>query len=310
LAPSSISPGATTTTAYAPCSTTRSRATTRISATKTPALAFLGRVAESQAALVAQWLAVGFIHGVLNTDNMTISGETIDYGPCAFMDRYDPRTVYSSIDRHGRYAFGNQSAIAQWNLARLAETLLPLIDADPRRAVELATACVQAFTEDFAARFLRLMAAKLGFATVRDGDDVLINELLTAMHHGRADYTNTVRALTEAAPPQEREADFLAQFDEPTAAGVWLAHWLERLDYEGRPPQDVRDTLRAINPAFIPRNHRVETALHAATESGDLAPFRRLLSVLQRPFDDHPGVAELTLPPGDDERVLATFCGT
>jgi uncharacterized protein YdiU (UPF0061 family) len=241
---------------------------------------------------------------------MTISGETIDYGPCAFMDRYDPRTVYSSIDRHGRYAYGNQPAIAQWNLARLAETLLPLIDADQRRAVELATACVQAFTEDFAARFLRLMAAKLGFATVRDGDDVLINELLTAMHHGRADFTNTFRALTEAAPPQEREADFLAQFDEPTAAGVWLAHWRERLDYEGRPPQDVRDTLRAINPAFIPRNHRVETALHAATESGDLAPFRRLLSVLQRPFDDHPGVAELTLPPGDDERVLATFCGT
>jgi uncharacterized protein YdiU (UPF0061 family) len=281
-----------------------------LAAAETPALAFLGRVAESQAALVAQWMAVGFIHGVMNTDNMTISGETIDYGPCAFMDRYDPRMVFSSIDHRGRYAYGNQPAIAQWNLARLAETLLPLIDADQPRAVELATARVQAFMEDFDARSQRLMGSKLGLATVRDGDEALINELLTAMHHGHADFTNTFRALADAALGQEQEADFLAQFDEPTAAGNWLAHWRERLDYGGRPPKAVRETMRAINPAFIPRNHRVETALDAATARGNLAPFHRLLRVLQRPFDDHPGETELTLPPRDDERVLATFCGT
>lgn len=281
-----------------------------IAAAENPALAFLKRVAARQARLIAQWMGVGFIHGVMNTDNMALSGETIDYGPCAFMDEYDPRTVFSSIDRRGRYAYGNQPAIAQWNLARLADALLPLIHTEEARAIELATPCVQGFIADFDQHFRQILCAKLGLASTREDDTLLINDLLSAMHAGHADFTNSFRQLADAALGTGHETAFRAQFREPAAVDGWLVAWRARLATEGRPLQALRDALRSTNPVFIPRNHRVEAALEAASRNSDMAPFQRLLAVLQKPFDDHPDAADLSLPPRDEERVAATFCGT
>jgi uncharacterized protein YdiU (UPF0061 family) len=278
--------------------------------TASPALAFLEAVVEAQAALIAQWMAVGFIHGVMNTDNMAISGETIDYGPCAFMDHYDANTVFSSIDHRGRYAYGNQPTIAQWNLARLAETLLPLIDADPEAAVEPATRAVTGFTPRFDAHLSARLRAKLGLAESRPDDDLLASRLLGLMQQGHADFTLVFRHLADAIEPGEKAAALAAQFREPAELEGWLIDWRARLATE---PVDVairRATMRRVNPLFNPRNHRVEAALSAASERNDLAPFQRLLAALQRPFEDQPGNNELSLPPRDDERVLATFCGT
>jgi serine/tyrosine/threonine adenylyltransferase len=262
-----------------------------------------------QAHLIAQWLGVGFIHGVMNTDNMTISGETIDYGPCAFMDTFQSATVYSSIDRDGRYAYGNQPRIAQWNLARLAETLLPLFSADETAAQEDAQAMLDGFAARFNDAFAAVMRRKLGLATEEADDLALAQDLMTRMETGRADFTLTFRALAAASTGDTSAARSL--FDDPTAFDAWCARWQERLARE-----DVRDAdalsarLRAANPAFIPRNHRIEEVIAAAVESQDFRPFERLHAVLQRPFDDQPEALAFATPPKPEEVVRATFCGT
>jgi len=271
-------------------------------AAESPALALLSATIEGQARLVARWMGTGFIHGVMNTDNMTLSGETIDYGPCAFMDTFDPATVFSSIDRGGRYAFGNQPAITQWNLARLAEALLPLIDADQEAAIAKATEVVRGFAEQFEAAWLDLHRQKLGLARAEERDRALVEELLDAMHRTGADFTNTFRSLAEGAEPPVAEAD-------RPAFAPFLEGWGARLDREGRSADDARDAMLRANPAIIPRNHRVEEAL-AGAEAGEMAPFHRLLEAVTRPFDPLPGDAHYREPPRPDERVQATFCGT
>ena len=272
-----------------------------------PVLAVLSAVAERQARLVAQWMLVGFIHGVMNTDNMAISGETIDYGPCAFMDEYDPQTVFSSIDRRGRYAYVNQAAIAQWNLARFADTLVPLIDADVDQAVALASEVIQGFMARFDAHLLDGLRAKIGLATAVEGDAELIRRLLGAMHEAHADFTLTFRRLARAAEPSDEDASSLPQT--PAMVG-WLRDWRERLARDSQPAAERVASMRRVNPAFIPRNHRVEAALAAASEQGDFAPFRCLLAILERPFDEQPEFTEYEQPPEPSERVLRTFCGT
>jgi serine/tyrosine/threonine adenylyltransferase len=278
-------------------------------ASERPALDFLRVVTARQAALIADWMSVGFIHGVMNTDNMAISGETIDYGPCAFMDEYNPDTVFSSIDRRGRYRFANQPAIAQWNLARLAECLLPLIDADPAAAVDAAGAILESFLTEFEAQRLARMRRKLGFTTAEEADARLAADLLEAMRAGNADFTLTFRLLGDSSDTGS-EAPLRALFSDTTALDPWLAGWRARL---AREPQSIgsrRAAMQRVSPAYIPRNHRLETALDAATHQGDLAPFETLLRLVQQPFDAHAESAEFQLPPQPEERVLHTFCGT
>ena len=277
-----------------------------------PALALLDAVAARQAALIARWMHVGFIHGVMNTDNMAVSGETIDYGPCAFMDAYDPETVFSSIDHGGRYAFANQPRIAQWNLARLAETLLPLIDSNTDAAIEAATAVLEAFPARFERLWLDGMRAKIGLigVTTENGDDPeLVQGLLDAMHAGKADYTLTFRALCEAAADPREDAGVRALFTEGAAFDAWAARWRMRLAAEPGSPAERASAMRRVNPRFIPRNHRVEQAIEAAL-GGDFGPFETLSQVLARPFEEQPEHAEHAVPPRDEERVLQTFCGT
>jgi uncharacterized protein YdiU (UPF0061 family) len=274
-----------------------------------PALAVLEAVAQRQVALIADWMSVGFIHGVMNTDNMAISGETIDYGPCAFMDHYDPKTVFSSIDHGGRYAYGNQPAIAQWNLARFAETLLPLIDSDTGKAVDLGTAIVKDFMPVFDARFLARMRRKTGLASEQESDVELISALLATMKSAGADFTLTFRRLARCAEGPGDDASLLELFSTSGIAD-WLRRWRERLASEPRNAAQRAANMRRMNPAFIPRNHRVEAALEAASTHGDFGPFHQLLHILEHPFDDQPGCGEFEQPPAPGERVLRTFCGT
>jgi uncharacterized protein YdiU (UPF0061 family) len=266
-----------------------------------PYMALLEAVAGRQSALVARWLQVGFIHGVMNTDNMTVSGETIDFGPCAFMDDYDPATVFSYIDRRGRYAYGNQPHILQWNLARLAEALLPLLDDDPGRAIERATAVVNGVPARFAQHWLDGFRRKLGLATEASDDEPLVQYLLSAMQAARADFTNTFRGLARVAEGTAAAAPGLAE---------WSERWLDRAQRDGLSGTALASALRVANPAFIPRNHRVEAALSAAVEQDDFAPFHRLRRVLQRPYDEQPEAGEFAAPPAPHERVRNTFCGT
>jgi uncharacterized protein YdiU (UPF0061 family) len=269
-----------------------------------PALAFLEGVVARQAALVARWMLVGFIHGVMNTDNCAVSGETIDYGPCAFMDAYHPETVFSSIDHQGRYAFANQPAIAQWNLARLAEALLPLIGAETAAAVEMAKGVLAGFAPAFGAAWRAGLLAKIGLAEEQAGDEALIQDLFARMAEGGADFTLAFRRLADAA--QGDGEGFAALFADPDAGRDWLARWRERAGAAG---VDAA-AMRAVNPAYIPRNHLVEEAIAAAVEREDLAPFETLLEVLARPFEEQPGRERHALPPRPEERVRATFCGT
>jgi uncharacterized protein YdiU (UPF0061 family) len=280
-----------------------------LAAAADPALAFLKQVTDQQAALLAQWLAVGFIHGVMNTDNMALSGETIDYGPCAFMDHYDPLTVFSSIDHRGRYAYGSQPAIAQWNLARFAETLLPLIGSGEAEAIPKATAIVNGFSAEFEAQYQDRMRAKLGLATIRESNAALLGRLLALMQQAQADFTLVFRHLADAALGPAHEDALRALFPAPQPLDDWLRDWRERLLSEPLSPADRHAAMRRTNPAFIPRNHLVEAALSAASD-GDTTPFLDLLAVIQRPFDDHPEHLSWTHPPREDQRVLATFCGT
>jgi len=270
-----------------------------------PYLELLERVGDRQAALVASWMHVGFIHGVMNTDNMAISGETIDYGPCAFMDRYDPATVFSSIDSRGRYAYGNQPSIAQWNLARLAETLLPLIDADGNRAIARATEVVHGFPGQYQRHWLTGMRAKLGLVTEEEADLNLSAGFLTALEGNKVDYTLAFRHLANAVLGDE--APIRALFGAASAYDLWSKHWRARLAREAVDPMARATVMRRVNPAFIARNHRVEEALSAAVERADYLPFDTLLKILARPFDDGPEFAAFAEPPPEGQGHYRTF---
>ena len=275
-----------------------------------PYLALLQAVVERQARLVSRWMCFGFIHGVMNTDNTALSGETIDFGPCAFMDAYDPVTVFSAIDQFGRYAYANQPGIAQWNLARFAETLLPLIDANLERAVELASESVAAFSDRFEEHWLAGMRVKLGLMCAEEGDRDLIHGLLEAMRANAADFTLTFRLLCAAARSEDADTGVRALFAEPKAYDAWAQAWRSRLTRDGLDPRERHRTMRSVNPAYIPRNHRVEQVLEAAVERDDFAPFVELLTVLSRPYEDQEGFGSYAHPPKEDERVFQTFCGT
>ena len=270
-----------------------------------PYLGLLERVCDRQAALIASWMHVGFIHGVMNTDNMAISGETIDYGPCAFMDHYDPATVFSSIDTQGRYAYANQPRIAQWNLARLAETLVPLIDADGNRAIARATEVVNAFPEQYERQWLKGMRAKLGLVSEDEADLNLATGVLAAMEGKKVDYTLAFRYLPHS--PLRHDEPIRALFADASAYELWSGHWRARLAREAAAPLARAQAMRRVNPAFIPRNHRVEEALSAAVEHDDYGPFTTLLNIVSRPFDDQPEFAVFAQPAPEGRGRYQTF---
>jgi uncharacterized protein YdiU (UPF0061 family) len=281
-----------------------------------PYLALLEGVIARQARLVAHWMAFGFIHGVMNTDNMTISGETIDYGPCAFLDGYDPRAVFSSIDHQGRYAYGNQPRIALWNLARLAEALLPVLADDEGAAVSAAEGALSAFTPRFEDAYRTAMGEKLGITIAGDDDALLLRDWLGLLEAGSADFTLAWRALAHAAgstsePARDGEVKALLAGGAARGASfdAWAARWRARLAAEPGGAAASAARMRGANPAYIPRNHRVEEAL-AAAEQGDLGPFEELVTVLEKPFDEQPGKDRYAAAPRPEERVTATFCGT
>ena len=269
-----------------------------------PVRAMLEMAVARQAALVAQWLLVGFVHGVMNTDNCSVAGETIDYGPCAFMEAYDPATVFSSIDAGGRYAYAHQPRIAHWNLVRLAEALLPLLAEDQDAAVAEAQAAIGAFGPAFEAAYRAGLGRKLGLSDLREGDAALADDLLARMATGEADFTRTFRGLGAAA---EGDDGVRAEFVDPAAFDAWSVAWRARLADEPRPGR--RAAMDAVNPAFIPRNHLVEAAIVAGTE-GDFGPFETLVEVLARPYADQPDRVAHGLPARPEERVTRTFCGT
>jgi len=259
-------------------------------------LGLLNAVIAAQAQLVAKWMSVGFIHGVMNTDNCQIAGETIDYGPCAFLDHYDPMAVFSSIDRQGRYAFSNQPDIIVWNMAQLATALIPLMP-DQEKAVVLFTTAVHAMPQLIRDHWSRVYGAKIGLTVLRPGDDTLITELLQLMADNSVDYTNTFRGLLTG---NARD-----QFDNTAGFDTWAERWRQRLC----DVPDAETVMAQNNPVFVARNHRVEQMIAAAVE-GDFAPFHRLRKVLARPYDTQPDAADLTQPPTPEEVVPATFCGT
>jgi uncharacterized protein YdiU (UPF0061 family) len=262
-----------------------------------PALTLLKSVVDAQAALVVKWLGVGFIHGVMNTDNTTISGETIDYGPCAFLDAYEPDKHFSSIDRFGRYAFSNQPKILQWNLARFAETILPLLGESEEQQVELATAELNRFVDVFEQRKTEMLRAKLGFFTAEDGDRALANDLLERMSTLGVDHTNFFRGLANGKPDGR--------------LNDWVELWQARCKNENVAAETRAAAMRAVNPAFIPRNHRVEEAIAAASINSDFEPFERLVTVLSKPYEDQPEHAALAeAPAADFQEGYQTFCGT
>ncbi len=271
-----------------------------------PYRAFLDAVVAAQAELVARWLLIGFIHGVMNTDNCSIAGETIDYGPCAFMDAYDPAAVFSSIDHAGRYAYGNQPRIALWNLTRLAETMLPLLDNDEAAA----TQSLEAFAPRFQAAYFGGLRRKIGLITPLEGDDNLTQDLLKLMAQDGADFTLTFRLLCDAAAGPEGDEAVRTLFVDAAAYDAWAARWRSRLAEGPDGLPTLRAAMQTVNPAFIPRNHIVEAALAAAVERADFQPFEELLGVLSRPFDDDPALRHYATPPREEERVLQTFCGT
>ena len=268
-----------------------------------PALGLLEEITERQASLIAHWMRVGFVHGVMNTDNMALSGETIDYGPCAFVDAYDPAAVFSSIDRHGRYAFGQQPHIAAWNLARLAEALLPVLHPEPETALARANELLESFEGRFRRHWLAAMRGKLGLFSEEADDASLVEELLRWMQQARADYTHTFRNLrpntvAKPAPPTD------------DAFSAWHRRWTERLARQPQSPTEVARRMDAHNPAVIPRNHVVEAALAAAAAGNNLAPMERMLTALAAPYDEAGQPAELLNPPPPGTPACRTFCGT
>ena len=274
-------------------------------------LGLLQKVVDAQANLVAHWLGVGFIHGVMNTDNTSISGETIDYGPCAFLDVYDPRKKFSSIDVQGRYAFQNQPKIAQWNLARFAETLLPFLAESEEEQVRLATTELERFVDVFEKAQARILRAKLGLFTEAEGDRALALDLLERMAANEVDFTLLFRQLAASAASVDADTATAALFREPGAFRDWAEGWRKRCALEDATPEARSEAMRRTNPAFIPRNMRVEEAIAAATIRGDFAPFETLHAVLARPYDDQPEHAAFAEPPApEDTRGYKTFCGT
>jgi uncharacterized protein YdiU (UPF0061 family) len=260
-----------------------------------PYIALLKEVRDAQAKLIASWMQIGFIHGVMNTDNTSIAGETIDYGPCAFMDEYNPAQVFSSIDHRGRYAYANQPYIAQWNLARLAQALLPLLDENMEKAVETAEELIAGFGAIYESHHLGGMRKKIGLFTSDDGDEQLIGDLLNIMHKNQLDFTNTFRQLSDLDNTELQE---------------WQKQWRERLASENKKPEAHLELMRHSNPAFIPRNHRIEAVIKAAVEDSDFVPMEEMLTVISKPYIDQPECVHYANLPEEGERVKATFCGT
>lgn len=278
-----------------------------------PYVALLQAVIARQAQLIAQWQQLGFIHGVMNTDNMLLSGETIDYGPCAFMDNYHPDTVYSSIDAGGRYAYANQPGIAQWNLAWLARVLLPLLDEDENSAVQAAQQAIDGFVEQYQSAYDDIMRRKLGLSRSDSESKALVDELLELMAAADADYTLTFRRLAERAGPAEGENDrasVAAIFELPDSFASWLEKWQARLAAETIDPTERQQQMLALNPAFIARNHLVEEAIRAANDNNDFQPFHRLVDRLAEPCRYDPSDARYATPPRPEQVVARTFCGT
>ncbi|HHY73274.1 MAG TPA: YdiU family protein [Bacillus bacterium] len=266
-------------------------------------LSLLQEVIKRQAMLISKWQLVGFIHGVMNTDNMAISGETIDYGPCAFMDTYDPATVFSSIDREGRYAYGNQPLIGAWNLARFAETLLPLLDEKEEQAVKLAEDAISTFPKLYHYNWLKGMRAKLGLYNEEEQDESLIQELLTIMKQHYADYTNTFLALT-FDKLEGMDLFYNKEFAQ------WFNEWQTRLERQEQSKESSQQLMKKSNPAIIPRNHRVEEALEAAVNHEDYSVMERLLHVLSSPYEHSPEHKEYSKLPAPSNHPYRTFCGT
>lgn len=273
-------------------------------------LALFDHVVRAQASLVAHWMSLGFIHGVMNTDNMAISGETIDYGPCAFLDTYDPAKVFSSIDEFGRYAFGNQPRVAAWNLARLAEALLPLIDENTDRAVAAAQDVLGGFKDLFEEAHLRRMRAKLGLTTEEPEDAGLVGDLLEAMHEGQADFTLTFRSLLRLPRDENAPSTLTDLFSDPKRLEDWNDRYTVRLLRDPVSPEGRARAMLQVNPRFIPRNHRIEAVIRAALDEDEYAPFHDLVRVLATPYSDQPGDSGYEAPPRPGEEVLRTFCGT
>ncbi|WP_295898691.1 YdiU family protein [uncultured Vibrio sp.] len=274
---------------------------------ESPYLALLTSICEQQAKLVSKWQLIGFIHGVMNTDNTTISGETIDYGPCAFMDSYDPDTVFSSIDSQGRYAYRNQPHIAQWNLARLAETLLPLISDNEEESVELATNTLHGFIAQYQGLWMAGMRTKIGITNQEDADNELIQELLTLLNEQHVDFTLFFRSLSKAILGTESETNSL--FSQPDAWSAWNEKWQQRLERDPMSDVDRAALMNSHNPVYIPRNHKVEEMI-AAAEQNDFQPFERMLKVLENPFEVQADCEEYARPAPNDFGPYRTFCGT
>jgi len=267
------------------------------------ALDFLDQMVDQQANLVSNWLRVGFIHGVMNTDNMALSGETIDYGPCAFMDNYDPSTVFSSIDHQGRYAYANQPIIAQWNLARLAESILPLIDDNLDKSLKEAEEVINQFSDTYKSKWLDVMRSKIGLSTEDAKDQDLIRELMSIMNEEESDFTNTFKNLYDPSFSNDsifKNKKFIA----------WNKKWQNRLNQESQPVDKAKVIMNKNNPSIIPRNHIVEHAIVSA-EKGDLAPFKEFVDILKDPYLDASSIPDYYKnPPKESEKVLQTFCGT
>jgi serine/tyrosine/threonine adenylyltransferase len=273
------------------------------------AFSLLQTVIERQAALISKWMMVGFVHGVMNTDNMAISGETIDFGPCAFMEAYHPDTVFSSIDQFGRYAYGRQPSIAQWNLARLGEALLPLISADEQVAIDLATGALSRFASLYGSFWLDGMRLKLGLSRQEDADRDLVHAFLDGLARTGTDFTLAFRRLGETVGAANNEP-FLSFVGHDPGFTHWLERYDARLERDGGDRRDRHVRMQRVNPAYIPRNHLVEKAINAAVKEGELEPFRALQTLLSRPFDEADGFEAYMQPAEPSERVYQTFCGT
>ncbi|WP_213994886.1 protein adenylyltransferase SelO [Arsukibacterium sp.] len=270
-----------------------------------PYLALLTAIIAAQAATVAHWMSLGFIHGVMNTDNMTISGETIDYGPCAFMEAYDEKTVFSAIDRRGRYAYGNQPAVAQWNLTRLAETLLPLLNADQPAAIRLATAALENFSQQYQQNYQQRMATKLGITHPAQDDERLINDLLQLLQQDQIDFSQFFNQLSQLDPAKAGEL-----FSDKISWQNWMQRWQARVGEQSLTTGQRVSIMQQVNPVLIPRNHLVQQAIEQVTRHGDLTLFNQLKQAWLKPFATNPAYLAFSQPATEDERVQRTFCGT
>ncbi len=275
-----------------------------------PVRAMLDDVVARQASLIAQWQLLGFIHGVMNTDNMLLSGETIDYGPCAFMDEFDPATVFSSIDHGGRYAYANQPPIAHWNLSVLAQSLLPLLHDDEEKALASGQAAIDAFPDLYVAAYTNGMRKKLGLTQAGADDAVLIQDLLTLMQEEKTDFTLTFRRLSDLANPEKASGGVSSVFELPETFAPWLDRWRKRLARKSRDASGLQSGMYSVNPAYIARNHLVEEAIDAAVNQQDFEPFHTLVDVLAQPFEFNDAQARYAVPPRPEQVVRQTFCGT